>query len=88
MENNGFIISSNSAYYGVDSSIPSRTLLKKDINLVEPSDFSRKLDGNEVVITSSVSTDYLLAVYFGSEKDYNENRLFLIANNILPVLIT
>ena len=85
MENNGFLISNNSAYYGHHSEIPSRTLLKKDINLIGPSDFSKNL---EVVITSSVPTDYLLAVYFGSEKDYNENKLFLVSNNITPILMS
>ena len=87
MENNGFLISANSAHYGEDSDIYSRTLLKKDIGMINESDFSKQLGGNEVVITNNVPVDYLVAVYFGSEKDYNQNKDFLIAHNITPLLI-
>ena len=33
MENNGFLISNREAYYGFDSSIPSRSILSSDISL-------------------------------------------------------
>jgi hypothetical protein len=87
MENNGFLISDGSAFYGIDSDIPSRTVRKNDINTLEVNDFRKELEGGELVILQSVPTTYLLAVYFGDKDDFDRNKDFLSQNDIVPILL-